>query len=77
VRHQYEVKRDPNNAGDFRIVDLKFDPKKYEEEGGDPPRWFWSIEESRFTHFLFDGSFWVCIFFMLSGFVLTISFFKR
>jgi peptidoglycan/LPS O-acetylase OafA/YrhL len=79
VRHQYELRRDPKDAGDSRYVngETTFDEAKFILEGGEPPRWFWDIEENRYFHFLFDGPFWVSVFFILSGFVLTISFFKR
>ena len=49
---------------------------RYRNEGNTPPIWFWYLVENIHFHFLFDGDFWVNIFFVLSGFVLTISFFK-
>jgi peptidoglycan/LPS O-acetylase OafA/YrhL len=41
------------------------------------PSWFWNYNNAITTEFLFYGEFWVSVFFVLSGFVLTISFFKR
>ncbi len=50
---------------------------RYRKEGTTQPIWFWYIKESMYLNFLFDGDFWVNIFFVLSGFVLTISFFNK
>jgi peptidoglycan/LPS O-acetylase OafA/YrhL len=48
---------------------------RYRKEGT-TPFWFWNIYESTYFHFLLDGEFFVNMFFVLSGFVLTISFFN-
>jgi len=50
---------------------------KFRNEGLMDPRWFWDFHESIYFKFLFDGAYWVSVFFVLSGFVLTIGFFKK
>ncbi len=51
--------------------------EQFIKEGTKPPFWFWDINQDNPLDILFDGPFWVTMFFVLSGFVLTIGFFKE